>query len=129
MADLGTERYVSITSFRRDGTPVATPVWVVAGAGHLYVWTGSRTGKVKRIRNNPEVTVAACTLRGTVTGPVVPARAVVVRAAERPEVWHLFVAKYGIQVRALRYSERVSAWLRRKPREEAERIYLELAVG
>jgi uncharacterized protein len=37
MADLGRERYVSMTSFRRDGTPVASPVWVVAATGRLYV--------------------------------------------------------------------------------------------
>ncbi len=39
---LGSERYVSITSFRRDGTAVATPVWVVSYEGRLYVWTGAQ---------------------------------------------------------------------------------------
>jgi PPOX class probable F420-dependent enzyme len=53
VADLRSESFVSITTLRRDGTPVATPTWVVAAAGHLYVWTGSQTGKVKRIRNKP----------------------------------------------------------------------------
>jgi uncharacterized protein len=38
-----------MTTVRRDGTPVTTPVWVVAAADRLYVWTGSETGKVKRI--------------------------------------------------------------------------------
>jgi PPOX class probable F420-dependent enzyme len=62
---LGRERYISITTFRRDGSPVATPVWVAADGELLYVWTGARTGKAKRIRHNPAVTVAPCTARGT----------------------------------------------------------------
>jgi PPOX class probable F420-dependent enzyme len=130
MADLGAERYVSITSFRRDGTSVATPVWVVAAAGRLYVWTGSRTGKARRIRNNPDVTLAPCTARGTVTGPVVTARAVIVPAEERPEVWSLLLAKYRLQLRAIVLVERMQKPLRRrKPSGQGERIYLELTVA
>jgi hypothetical protein len=45
-----------ITSFRQDGTAVATPVWVVTHDGRLYVWTGAQTGKVRR---NPDVALAA----------------------------------------------------------------------
>lgn len=129
MADLGSERYVSVTSFRRDGTPVATPVWVVAAAGHLYVWTGSETGKAKRIRNSPEVMLAACTARGTVTGPAVKAQALIVRADQRPEIWSLLMAKYGLQLRAIVYAGRLREILRRKARAQGERIFLELTVA
>jgi uncharacterized protein len=128
VTDLGSERYIAITSFRRDGTPVATPVWVVAAAGRLYVWTGSGTGKAKRIRNNPDVTVAACTARGAVTGPVVSARAVIVAADQRPDIWKLLLAKYRLQLRAMVFAGRAQALLRRKPRVAADRIYLELTV-
>ena len=114
---------------RRDGTPVATPVWVVAAADRLYVWTGSETGKVKRIRNNPAVMLAPCSRRGNVTGPVVPAQAVIVPMGERPEIWRLFNAKYGMQLRAIVAAERI---LRLLPvarfHRQGERIYLELAV-
>ena len=120
---------MSITTLRRDGTPVATPVWVVAAAGRLYVWTGSKTGKVKRIRNNPTVTLAPCTRFGTVTGPAVQARAVIVAVGERPEIWRLFTAKYGLQLRAIVGIERI---LRLPPvqrfRRQRDRIYLELTV-
>jgi uncharacterized protein len=126
---LGNERYVSITSFRRDGTPVATPVWVVAHAGRLYVWTGSQTGKARRIRNNPEVRLAACTARGNVIGPAMQARAVIVPAAERPEVWSRLRAKYWLQLRAVIYADRLTRLLRRKPGGEGERIYLELTLA
>ncbi|MEV6955751.1 PPOX class F420-dependent oxidoreductase [Streptomyces sp. NPDC051183] len=62
--ELGKARYVSLTTFRKDGTPVATPVWAVADGGELYVWTRSDSWKVKRIRNNGRVTVAPCDVRG-----------------------------------------------------------------
>jgi uncharacterized protein len=127
VADLGRERYISITTFRRDGSPVATPVWVVAESGRLYVWTGAQTGKAKRIRNHPAVTVAPCTLRGTPTGPAVPAIAQIVPSSSRTQVWPLFLAKYGIQVRAVVWSGRISDLLRRG-RPPAERVFLELTL-
>ncbi|MER5731319.1 PPOX class F420-dependent oxidoreductase [Streptomyces sp. NPDC002138] len=64
LEELGRSRYVSLTTFRKDGTPVATPVWAVADGGELYIWTKSDTWKVKRIRNNGRVAVAACDVRG-----------------------------------------------------------------
>ncbi|WP_329199594.1 MULTISPECIES: PPOX class F420-dependent oxidoreductase [unclassified Streptomyces] len=66
MEELGKARYVSLTTFRKDGTPVATPVWAVADGGELYVWTRSDSWKVKRIRNNGRVAVSACDVRGRV---------------------------------------------------------------
>ncbi|MFB7257741.1 PPOX class F420-dependent oxidoreductase [Streptomyces nojiriensis] len=66
LEELGRARYVSLTTFRKDGTPVATPVWAVADGGELYVWTRSDSWKVKRIRNNGRVTVTACDMRGRV---------------------------------------------------------------
>jgi PPOX class probable F420-dependent enzyme len=125
--DLGSERYVSLTSFRRDGTPVATPVWVVAHGGRLYVWTGAQTGKIRRIRGNPDVTLAACTARGTVTGPPSRAQAAIVPARERPEVWDQFRAKYRVQLRAIMLAERISRMVRRRPAQPDDRVYLELA--
>ncbi|AKL68547.1 MULTISPECIES: PPOX class F420-dependent oxidoreductase [Streptomyces] len=66
LEELGKARYVSLTTFRKDGTPVATPVWAVTDGEELYVWTRSDSWKVKRIRNNGRVTVTACDVRGRV---------------------------------------------------------------
>ncbi|MEU3774932.1 PPOX class F420-dependent oxidoreductase [Streptomyces sp. NPDC032472] len=66
LEELGRSPYVSLTTFRKDGTPVATPVWAVVEGGELYVWTRSDAWKVKRIRNNGRVTLAACDVRGRV---------------------------------------------------------------
>ena len=127
--ELGSEHYVSLTSFRRDGTPVATPVWVIAHDGRLYVWTGARTGKVRRIRGNPEVTLAACTARGTVTGPPRRARAAIVPASERPEAWDVSRAKYRVQLQAIVLAGRPSKMVRRGSGQPAERVYLELTLA
>lgn len=62
-------KYISLTSFRKTGAGVATPVWFGEENGKLYVMTMNDSGKSKRIRNNPQVRVAPCTIRGKVTGP------------------------------------------------------------
>jgi hypothetical protein len=62
------QKYISLGTFRKNGTKVATPVWFGEDADKLYVMTRSDMGKTKRIRNNPRVTVAPCTIRGKVTG-------------------------------------------------------------
>ena len=68
-------KYLSLTSFKRDGTPVATPVWFVAKDGHLLVETDADSYKVKRIRRNPHVRIALCDARGRLRGPSVEGEA------------------------------------------------------
>jgi uncharacterized protein len=69
------QKYISLTTFRKTGVGVATPVWFGEQDGKLYVMTRSEMGKTKRVRNNPQVRVAPCTMRGKVTGPEFPATA------------------------------------------------------
>ncbi|MGZ6265804.1 MAG: PPOX class F420-dependent oxidoreductase [Candidatus Limnocylindrales bacterium] len=66
---LGNRRHISVRTFRRNGSAVANPVWFVADAGSLLVMTSSRSGKVKRIANDPNVEVAASDMRGSLKGP------------------------------------------------------------
>jgi PPOX class probable F420-dependent enzyme len=63
------QKYISLATFRKNGAKVATPVWFGEDGDKLYVMTRSDMGKTKRVRNNPQVTVAPCTVRGKVTGP------------------------------------------------------------
>jgi uncharacterized protein len=63
------QKYISLTTFRKTGVGVATPVWFGEDDGKLYVMTRSDMGKTKRVRNNPQVKVAPSTIRGKVTGP------------------------------------------------------------
>jgi len=69
------QKYISLGTFRKSGAKVATPVWFGEDGDKLYVMTTSDTGKAKRIRNNAQVTVAPCTMRGKVTGNEVAASA------------------------------------------------------
>ena len=62
------QKYISLTTFRKTGLAVPTPVWFGEENDKLYVMTRSDMGKFKRIRNNPQVKIAACTIRGKVTG-------------------------------------------------------------
>jgi len=62
------QKYISLTTFRKNGTKVATPVWFGEDGENIYVMTRSDMGKTKRIRNNAQVCVASCTIRGRVTG-------------------------------------------------------------
>jgi PPOX class probable F420-dependent enzyme len=64
--DLGAAKYVSLTTFRADGTPVATPVWVVRDGEILRILTDPASGKVRRLRANPAVRVSTCDMRGRV---------------------------------------------------------------
>ncbi|GGX07513.1 PPOX class F420-dependent oxidoreductase [Streptomyces chryseus] len=67
LAVLGRSPYVSLTTFRRNGTGVATPVWAASDGAELYVWTKADSWKVKRIRNDGRVVVTACDARGRVS--------------------------------------------------------------
>ncbi|WP_084729495.1 PPOX class F420-dependent oxidoreductase [Streptacidiphilus neutrinimicus] len=58
--------YVSLTTYRKNGTPVATPVWLAVDGGMLYVWTEAGSGKVKRLRRDGRVKVAVCDVRGRI---------------------------------------------------------------
>lgn len=99
LEELGKARYVSLTTFRKDGTPVATPVWAVADGAELYVWTRSDAWKVKRIRNNGRVTVTACDVRGRVAegAPVREGEARLLDAEGLKRVRGLMLRKYTWQ--------------------------------
>jgi len=119
VGSLGRERYVNLTTFKQDGTPVSTPVWVVSDDGkRLLVWTGASTWKVKRIRRNPRVLVAASTFRGREKGPRLEGTARVLDGGGEIVV-PLLRKKYPLQSRALELQARLS----RRPSNAA---YLEI---
>lgn len=64
--EIGRSKYVSLTSYRKDGTAVATPVWQVMSDGELLIVSEADAWKVKRIRNNHHVVVTVCDIRGRV---------------------------------------------------------------
>ncbi|PHV65159.1 PPOX class F420-dependent oxidoreductase [Williamsia muralis] len=63
----GTAKYVQLTTFRKDGTPVSSPLWAALDGDKLLMWTVTDSWKVKRLRRNPAVVVQACDVRGKQT--------------------------------------------------------------
>jgi len=119
VGDLARERYISLTTFKADGTEVSTPVWAVSDDGErLLVWTGGSTWKVKRIRRNPRVLVAASTFGGKEKSERIEATARVLDGGADIVV-PLLRKKYPIQRRALE----LQAKLARRP---SNAVYLEI---
>lgn len=93
---LAQAQFVLLTTYRRDGRAVPTPVWTVAVEGGLGVWTPGDSGKVKRIRRDGTVTLAECSRRGTPLGPAVAGHARVLDATGTAQVRAAVRQKYGV---------------------------------
>jgi uncharacterized protein len=109
---LADETYVSLTTYRRDGTPVTTPVWWVdLGDGKFGFWTSSVTGKVKRLNHTERVTVQPSNARGVVKPgtEAVEATARVVTGTELDLIKQRVVAKYGFQTKITKLVAKLTA--------------------
>lgn len=97
--DFAHARYISLTTFRKDGTGVATPVWFAVDGGELFVWTGSDSWKVKRLRNDSRVVVTVCDVRGRIAegAPSAEGTARLLDAAGTGEIRKLLGRKYTWQ--------------------------------
>lgn len=101
-ADFAEQKYLNLETFKKSGQGVKTPVWFAAEPAlpldskeaKLYVYTIGVSGKVKRIRNNPQVRIAPCDVRGNVKGEWVPARVEILTGRE---------ADYGMQLLNKKY--------------------------
>ena len=98
---LARARYLSLTTFRRDGTPVATPVWLARRGDELVAFTAQSTGKAKRLRNDGRVLLAPCDMRGRLTGDAVAGTARLVDDAETVVILDLVRRRYGLTGRLL----------------------------
>lgn len=110
-------RYISLTTLRRDGTPVATAVWVAdLGDGTVGFTTGAGSGKVKRVSHTPAVRVSPCNARGVVPvgAPSWAGTARVARGADHARVRAAIARRYGWQLRLIDLAARVR---RRAPDE------------
>jgi PPOX class probable F420-dependent enzyme len=94
-------RYLSLTTFRRDGTPVATPVWLARQGDELVAFTAQSTGKAKRLRNSGRVLLAPCDMRGRLTGDAVAGTARLLDDAETAVILDLVRRRYGLTGRLL----------------------------
>jgi PPOX class probable F420-dependent enzyme len=110
LADLADEKYLLLTTFRRTGEAVATPVWAAGDGAGLVVTTMADSGKVKRLRHTPSATVQACDMRGRVRpgAPVVAADVSVADdAGTASRTASAMTAKYGLAARFVRVMDRL----------------------
>lgn len=89
---------MALTTYRKTGAPVSTPIWFAQVGDHLYCLTEPAAGKLKRLRNNPKVDVAPSNARGKPQGPSVPALARELTVETERQVADAALSKkYGIQ--------------------------------
>ncbi len=117
VAELGRERFVSVTTYRRSGAAVSTPVWAVADGEDLLVWTPADSGKVKRLRNDSRVDLAPCSRRGAVApdAPHVTGTAVIESDdAALAAATRALASGYGAEYRIVTTLEKVVDVVRRR---------------
>ncbi len=92
--------YISFATRKRSGEWVATPVWFAPYQGSYYLFSAGGAGKVKRLRNFSQTRVAACTLRGVVTGDWLDAEATILQTqTDRDIALQALRDKYALQMR------------------------------
>lgn len=96
---LNGEQFLRLTTFRKDGRAVPTPVWFAREGDRLYVLTQSNSGKVKRLRHTTRVEICPCTANGTPKGPDFEAQAHLLPESEYDRAIRALNRKYGIQKR------------------------------
>jgi PPOX class probable F420-dependent enzyme len=113
--DLARAHYVSLTTFRKNGTGVATPVWHAVDNGELFIWSETDAWKVKRVRNNGRAIVTACNVRGKIAPGAATAEgtARILDQSENDRIRALFARKYWI-VRATEWFTAIVPRFKRK---------------
>ena len=90
------DKHLSLTSFKRDGSGVATPVWFVTENGRLLVKTDAQSFMVKQVHRNATVTIAPCTASGRLRGEPTPAHAELLPQSNIDHVDQLLVRKHRV---------------------------------
>ena len=121
---LSDEKYIRVTTFKKDGTEVSTPTWIVAlDEDKVGFYTSSTSGKAKRLKNNPKVVIQPSDGRGKPkqgTSPV-EGTAVVVSGPQRDAIYEKVVAKYGFMTKVTRFLAKIGGIVKRKKQPYADR--------
>ncbi|MEM7335650.1 MAG: PPOX class F420-dependent oxidoreductase [Chloroflexota bacterium] len=99
---IGEQQYINLETFKKDGTGVKTPVWVVKENDRLFVWTQADSWKVKRIRRNEDVKLCKSDARGTPLSDWVSAKAKILDTqADITTLRGRMLKKYGMMFRLI----------------------------
>jgi PPOX class probable F420-dependent enzyme len=93
------QKYINLETYKKDGTPIRTPVWFVIDNDLIYVITMESTGKVKRLKNNQEVRIVSCSFKGKPKNGWVKAKAEKITGEEADKAIKLRKKKYGMSGR------------------------------
>ncbi|MFS0793869.1 PPOX class F420-dependent oxidoreductase [Microbacterium sp. 1P10AE] len=125
--EIASSPFVSLSTYRRDGSAVATPVWIARDGDELIVTTERKTGKVKRLRNDDRVTLRPCSRMGTVAQDAITVQGrarIASPSTEDDRANSALRRKYGWQFRAIIGFE---ALVRRVQRRAGERVILRIS--
>jgi PPOX class probable F420-dependent enzyme len=114
---LGDEKYLALTTFKRDGTPVTTAVWAAPiDDNKIGFWTSSGSGKAKRLAHTSKVIVQPSDSRGRVKAGTTPveATAVLVTGPELEGIRTKIIAKYGFMTKITKFLAKVGGIVKRK---------------
>jgi len=95
------QKYINLETYKKDGTPIRTPVWFVIDKNLIYVITRDSTGKVKRLRNNQNVRIVPCSFKGEPKNEWVKGAAEKITGDEADKVIKLRKKKYGMFARLI----------------------------
>ena len=93
------QKYINLETYKRDNTPIKTPVWFVIDNGLVYIITRESTGKVKRLKNNQNVRIVPCSFKGEIKSEWVNGKAQKIMGSEADKVIKIRKKKYGFVVR------------------------------
>ena len=93
------DEYFALRTFRRDGSPVSTPIWLAPARGYLYAYTPCRSWKVRRIRHDPKVEIAPSNFAGEPHGQWRSGHARVLSVTELRIAKRAMTEKYGNKFR------------------------------
>ena len=128
--DLGREQCIALTTFRKTGQAVTTPVWFAIDPGTIYVETHADAGKLKRLRHTARVTLAPCTYSGKVTGSVSEGNArILTESEESAEASTALTKKYGFMRSLFHFVRNARRMLQRKAKVGAVYIAIEPISG
>ena len=106
LKDLKNQKYIVLETLRKNKIPVKTPVWFVLKNNLIYVITREQTGKIKRLKNNKNVRLATCTLRGKPTGDWRSGIASFVSEQDASDAIALRRKKYGFMDRIAQFASK-----------------------
>jgi len=101
LEELIDQKYISFETYKKDKTSVRTPVWFVIDDERIYITTKENTGKVKRLRNDQNVRIAICSMKGQIKNEWVNGKAKMVVGDDAEKIIKLRKKKYGFSARLI----------------------------